>query len=120
MAVCSICGTMFDNVGGTCPECGAPAGGAGTDQPAEAIYQEALRRMKAAQFGDAKGLLVDAIQKDSSKGDYHFYLGSANYKIGDYQAAYKAFQQADRLMPDNDRIHKCLVAARQRMTEEKQ
>ena len=119
MAVCSICGTMFDNVDGICPECGAPAGGAGTNQPPEVLFEEAMRRMRAGQVGDAKGLLSDVISKDPSKGEYHFFLGSACYKLGDYQAAYKAYQQADRLMPNNDRIHKCLVASRQRMTEEK-
>ncbi|MCA9438557.1 MAG: tetratricopeptide repeat protein [Candidatus Omnitrophica bacterium] len=119
MAVCSICGTMFDNIDGKCPECGAPAGGGGSGQSAESLYAEAMRRIKAGQVGDAKGLLSDAISKDPTKVEYHFYLGSAKYKLGDFQGAYKAYQQADKLKPNTDRIHKCLVAARQKMTEEK-
>ena len=119
MAVCAICGTMFDNVDGRCPECGAPAAGGGKDRPAESLYEEAVKRMNAGQVGDAKGLLTEAIQKDPTKGEYHFFLGSANYKMGEYAAAYKAYQQADRLMPNRDRIHKCLVASRQKMTDDK-
>lgn len=119
MAVCAICGTMFDNVSGVCPECGTPTSGGGSGQSAESLYSEAVRRMRAGQVGDAKGLLAEAVKLDPSNGEYHFYLGSANYKLGDYQAAYKAYQQADRLLPGLDRIQKCLVASRQKMTEEK-
>jgi len=118
MAVCEVCGGIFDNVDGTCPSCGAAVGGSSSDQSADALYDEAHQRINAEQVADAKGLLTQAIKKDDSKGEYHFFLGSVLYKLGEFPTAYSTWQKADRMLPGQDRIQKCLVAARQRMTEQ--
>ena len=63
MAICAVCSSMFDNVDGVCPDCGAEVGGGGDDgRGHEELYAEAMQRIKAGQIADAKGLL-----KNSSK-----------------------------------------------------
>ena len=119
MAFCNVCHNMFDNVDGTCPHCGAEYTGAeGEDRSHEDLFKEATDRIKAGQVADAKGLLTQAIKQDEQNGRYHFFLGSVLYKMGQHREAFSAWQRADRLMPHVDRIHKCLVAARQRIAEE--
>jgi predicted amidophosphoribosyltransferase len=121
MAFCSVCQNIFDNVDGTCPHCGAEYQGAGgPDRTDDDLFQEAMERIRARQIMDAKGLLKQAIRKDGAKGQYHFYLGSVLYATEDYRGAYDAWQKADRLLPGKDRIHKCLVAARQKMAKEQE
>lgn len=117
MAVCSICGEIFDNVSGSCPNCGTAYAPSTSGRTAEQIYQEAMERIRAGQVIDAKGLLSQAIEMEPTNGAYRFYLGSAYYKLGEYEDAYSTWQKADRLMPNTDRILKGLVAARQRISE---
>jgi cytochrome c-type biogenesis protein CcmH/NrfG len=113
MAVCPVCGGIYDNLDGVCPSCGAEA----SDESAHELFNEAMKRIHAGQVIDARGLLSQAIRKDATKWEYHFYLGSVHYKIGEFGIAYNTWQKADRMNPGNDRIEKCLVAARQRIAE---
>lgn len=119
MAVCTVCGDIFNNETGFCPTCGSECKVEVGGKNATDLFKEARQRIDAGQVIDAKGLLTQAIKMDESNAEYRFYLGSALYKVGDYEGAYTTWQKADRLMPNNDRIEKCLVAARQRMTEAK-
>jgi cytochrome c-type biogenesis protein CcmH/NrfG len=118
MAVCQVCQNIFDNVDGACPHCGTEYGGGADARPHEDLYGEAMTRIRAGQVADAKGLLMAAIKQDEKNGEYYFYLGSSHYKLGEFRKAYEAWQKADRYMPHVDRIHKCLVAARQQMAKE--
>jgi cytochrome c-type biogenesis protein CcmH/NrfG len=119
MAVCTVCGDIFNNETGFCPTCGAEYKVEVGGKDAGDLFNEARRRIEAGQVIDAKGLLTQAIKMDESNAEYRFFLGSALYKLGDYEGAFNAYQKADRLKPNTDRILKCLVAARQRMTEAK-
>ncbi|MCG3195914.1 MAG: hypothetical protein HUU16_11230 [Candidatus Omnitrophica bacterium] len=117
MAICAVCGEMFDNTTGFCPSCGAEYKMETGGRSAESLFAEAMQRIQAGQVIDAKGLLTQLIKLDEGNASYRFYLGSVHYKLGEYEAAYNAWQRADRLMPNNDRILKGLVAARQKMAE---
>jgi tetratricopeptide (TPR) repeat protein len=119
MAVCTVCGGIFNNETGYCPECGAEFKVETGGKNASDLFKEAMLRIEAGQVIDAKGLLTQAIKMDENNGRFHFYLGSVLYKQKDYEKAYTSWQKADRLLPNNDRIQKCLVAARQRNTENK-
>ena len=118
MAICPVCASMFDNVDGTCPNCGTEVGGGGAGRSHSDLFAEAMLRIKAGQYADAKGLLRSAIKQDERNGPYHFYLGSVMFKEKDYRGAFEVWQKADRFMPRNERVHKGLLAARQQMAAE--
>lgn len=118
MAVCTICGGIFDNVDGVCPNCGSTYAPSTAGRSAMALFQEARERIQAGQVIDGKGLLLEAIRMDAENPEFQFLLGSVLYKLQDFDAAYKAWTRADRMKPGTDRILKCLTAARQRITEQ--
>ncbi|GMV67476.1 MAG: hypothetical protein KJ050_14535 [Candidatus Omnitrophica bacterium] len=119
MAVCQVCGDIFNNETGYCPTCGAEYKIEVGGKDSQDLFREAMQRIEAGQVIDAKGLLSKAIEMDKDNASYRFYLGSVLYKLGEYEAAYNSWQKADRLLPNNERIYRCLVAVRQRITETK-
>jgi cytochrome c-type biogenesis protein CcmH/NrfG len=115
--MCQVCGEMFDNTNGICPSCGTPYQVKAGGRSASDLFAEAMDRIRAGQVIDAKGLLSEAIKMDEGNAEYRFFLGSALYKLQDFEGAYSAWQKADRIMPNNERILKGMVAARQRVSE---
>lgn len=63
------------------------------DEAKAAIHQE--------QYVKAKDVLKQLIAKESSNGDYHFYLGEVHLQLGYPDSAQTVFQQGNTIDPKN-------------------
>ena len=84
-----------------------------TDLPVQDVCHNAFRLMRDHQYDDANHLLVSAMAKtDDSVATalYHSALGVLEKMRGDYKAALRHYQRAERLLPDDPAIK--LITAR--------
>ena len=64
-------------------------------------YQEAVRLIAAARYGDAKTLLERVVTRSPGNADAYNYLGYTSRKLGDRGAAFSYYQLALQIDPEH-------------------
>ncbi len=65
-------------------------------------FRVAERLVREQKYEEARALLIEAISLDRAKADYHFYLGTCLFKVGEYDRSELSLRKALELDPKGD------------------